>query len=424
MAETTIATPEEPDGRNGGPKGAKKGSTKRRSRGEGGLHWDKTRKRWIATVTIGYTPAGKRIVRKGSGRTKTEARNKLKQNLRDQEDGLTPSPGNYTVADAVTYWLTYGLKGRADRTVDMNTTFAEHHVIPALGARKLRDLTAEDVDKWLADKSAELSTRSLKLIHSILNRSVRHAMARDKVRRNVVELCEVPEGREGRPSKALTFKQAEAVLAAAEKSGARMRAYIVLSLLTGARTEELRALTWPHVVAFDERRQAWLAVAEVGWEHEGFAVHVWRSVRRKGDTKTKKSRRTLKLPRRCVEALRALWEHRQELRQRGEAVASDLVFVTRNGTPLSASNVRRDFRKVLDAAGLVGADWAPREMRHSFVSLLSDSGVPVEHISRLVGHRGTAVTETVYRRQIRPVMEEGATAMDRIFADDAPGEEP
>ncbi len=54
-------------------------------------------------------------------------------------------------------------------------------------------------------------------------------------------------------------------------------------------------------------------------------------------------------------------------------------------------------------------------MRHSFVSLLSDAKVLIEDISRLVGHSGTAVTEAVYRKQIRPVMEEGATAMDRIF---------
>ena len=66
-------------------------------------------------------------------------------------------------------------------------------------------------------------------------------MARDKVKRNVVARCSVPKGQPGRPSKALTMAQAEAVLAAAEHT--RMRGYIMLSLLTGARTEELRALT-------------------------------------------------------------------------------------------------------------------------------------------------------------------------------------
>ena len=30
--------------------------TKRRARGDGGLHWDEKRHRWIASVTVGYTP--------------------------------------------------------------------------------------------------------------------------------------------------------------------------------------------------------------------------------------------------------------------------------------------------------------------------------------------------------------------------------
>ena len=49
------------------------------------------------------------------------------------------------------------------------------------------------------------------------------------------------------------------------------------------------------------------------------------------------------------------------------------------------------------------------------MSLLSDSGIPLEEISRLVGHKSTAVTELVYRKQIRPVLQSGAVAMDRIF---------
>jgi site-specific recombinase XerD len=100
------------------------------------------------------------------------------------------------------------------------------------------------------------------------------------------------------------------------------------------------------------------------------------------------------------------------------ATADGLVFVSAAGTALDPHNVRRSFRRVVAAAGLDPAAWTPREMRHSFVSLLSDSGLPIEHISRLVGQSGTAVTETVYRQQLRPVLEEGATAMDAIFPSD------
>jgi len=41
--------------------------------------------------------------------------------------------------------------------------------------------------------------------------------------------------------------------------------------------------------------------------------------------------------------------------------------------------------------------------------------LPVEQISRLVVFNETATTETVYRKQIRPVIVHGADVMDRIF---------
>jgi site-specific recombinase XerD len=93
----------------------------------------------------------------------------------------------------------------------------------------------------------------------------------------------------------------------------------------------------------------------------------------------------------------------------------NLVFASAVGTALDTHNVRRAFRKMIKEAGLIPEEWTPREMRHSFVSLLSASGVALEDIARLIGHSGTAVTESVYRKQIRPVMEEGATAMNQIF---------
>jgi integrase len=380
----------------------------RRSRGDGGLYWDRTRKRWMAEVTVGYAASGKRIVRKASGTTKTVAQRKLKEIIRDYEDGLAIAPHNYTVADAVRDWLRYGLSGRSRATVEKCTILANTHIIPALGARKLRDLSADDIDQWLMEKAATLSTRTLREVMSVFKRAVSRAQARDKVKRNVVLLCEIPEGRIGRPSKSLTLPQAEALLAAAQASP--MNAYIVLSLLIGARTEELRALTWSHVDLEGKPATAGIPAMPP-------SIMVWRSVRTGGDTKTRRSRRTLALPQRCVDALH---EHRvrQDTLKRqagGRWQDNDLVFPSRVGTRWDASHVRREFRRVVEAAGLDPSAWTPRELRHSFVSLMSDAGVPVEHIARLVGHSGTTTTETVYRKQIRPVLIEGADAMDRIF---------
>lgn len=371
---------------------------KRRSRGDGSLYWHEGRQRWIASFTVKYDGGGRRKIRSVSGRTKTEAQKNLRSLLREHEDGLPTASDNYTVSDALHSWLQYGLRGREASTIETYRYQAEGHIIPYLGSRKLRELTAEDVDKWLAERSSGLSTRTLRMIHSILDRAVQQAEAREKVKRNVVALCKIPTGQEGRPSKALTLGQAEAVLKASERSS--LHAYIVLSLLLGARTEELRALTW-ELVDLNGDPDADPPVLP--------SIAVWRSVRAHGETKTKKSRRTLAMPKRCVIALHF---HRRQQLADGE---HDLVFPSATGTELDSHNVRRAFRKVIKEAGLPPREWTPREMRHSFVSLLSDSGMPLEDIARLVGHSGTTVTETVYRKQIRPVISDGAIAMDHIF---------
>ncbi len=77
-------------------------------------------------------------------------------------------------------------------------------------------------------------------------------------------------------------------------------------------------------------------------------------------------------------------------------------------------NVLREFRKVTVKASL-GKGWTPRELRHSFVSLLSANGVAVEEIARVAGHSTTRTTELVYRRELRPVITTGAEIMDKVF---------
>jgi len=84
-------------------------------------------------------------------------------------------------------------------------------------------------------------------------------------------------------------------------------------------------------------------------------------------------------------------------------------------TPLSANNVIRAFRIITRKAGL-GEDWVPREMRHTFVSVLSANGVPVESIALLAGHERSATTEAVYRHEIRPALTQGTEVMDKIFS--------
>ena len=358
--------------------------------------------RWRGVVSLGFGPDGKRIRRKVSGKNKAIVQDRLKKLHADLESGVRAAP-NYTLRRAAEAWLKEGLQGRSAKTVKKNENVLAP-ILAAIGARRLPELTAGDVHLALTTMAQRYSSAAVAMGHNALTRTIRHAEARDLVGRNVAMLVDTPKGQAGRPSKSLTLEQASALLAAVE--GTRMHAYISLCLATGIRTEEARALRWEHIDFGDP----------AGEPPVPASAAVWRSVRSHGDTKTEKSRRTLGLPQMAVDALQA---HRD--RQVGERLIAgaqwtdhDLVFATRTGGPLDAANVRREFKAACKAAG-IGERWTPRELRHSFVSLMSSSGVPVEEIARLAGHANTRTTEVVYRRELRPVLTTGAEAMDRLF---------
>jgi integrase len=368
---------------------------------------------YTGSIDLGFDGRGNRIRVKRRGRTKAIVRERLIQVVADRDAGIKTSDG-YTVREAARDWLEKGTRDLDENTVETYRILIERHLVAEIGAVKLKKLNANHVDHWLDGLADELSTATLHKLHSALRRAIRQAQARDMVARNVADLVTTPKGRKGRPSKALTLDQAIAVLAQARTHW--LYAYVALSLLTGVRTEEARALQWSHVAAWVESAGQWQSVTQAGFDHDKLAVYVWRSVRAGGDTKTQKSRRTLEVPDEVARALRQ--HHKKQAAKRLRAGETwqdnDLVFCTRNGKPLAAGNVRRAFRSITMAAG-IGKDWTPRELRHTFVSIMSDNDVPLEKIADLVGHRTTIVTQTVYRHQLRPVIDTGATAMNTIF---------
>ncbi len=408
----------------------------RRLRGEGGISFDHRGPcsdserhrhcpgRWRAEVTLGFTPEGKRDRRRVTGRTKSEVQDKLKALHADLDMGITPKAGYsaYTLRQAAEDWLREGLHGRAAKTIKKNENVLAP-ILRAIGSKKLRELTAADVRQALSRMAARYSSAAVTMGHNALTRAIRHAESRDLVGRNVATLVETPKGQAGRPSKSLTLAQATALLRVSgedrpelelpaglrdhRRPAALMHAYIVLSLTTGLRTEEMRALRWDHVDLKGDPMTDPPTPPHVS---------AWRSVRSHGDTKTEKSRRSLELPLVAVEVLQDLLE--QQANERLVAGVlwqnNDLVFTTATGTALDAANVRKMFRAVCRSAE-IGDHWTPRELRHSFVSVMSDRGMAIEEIARLVGHSSSRTTEVVYRHELRPVIRSGAEIMNKVF---------
>jgi integrase len=383
-------------------------AAQRRDKGEGSLFFSESQGRWLGFVDAGYDATGKRRRIKVSGRTKAEARTKLAAARKTVDAGLQHDDQRTTVGEWLDGWLNQLPPSvKSVNTIDNLKWAVDLHLKPALGGRRLRDLSADDVERFLRAKAAAgLSRSSLVRLHNVLQRALRLAERRGKLARNVASLVDVPNG-PVRRSRSLSIEQAHALLKAAE--GERLEAMYKLGLMLGLRPGELLGLKWADVDLDDQ------------------VLRVVRTLKRErgqlllGDPKTPTSRRALTMPAPAVAALRA---HRAKQRQERLAAPvwedNDLVFCTCVGTPLDPSNLRRGFSKLTRTAGL--GHWHPHELRHSAASILSASGVPIEQIADVLGHAGTRTTAAVYRHLIEPTVRHAASTMELVFGDPDDGD--
>jgi integrase len=442
---------------------------RRRERGDDGISWDKINKCYVGTISLGYDGNGKRLRRTVRGKTKAEVKDRLDK-LHDEISAGIRTPATYTVRQCVADWLD-------DLTLDPDTVAiyrgqAEKWINPKIGATKLKDFKATDCDRFFKDLGHQLSKASLVKIKSMLARSIRRAQKFDLIGRNVAGLVDLPQGRPGRPSRAMTEEQASKVLNAASgqatgyvkvvkasngRYGATHAATDTGELACGTKprngapvtetSTELKETTCRLCRAqlgldqdenANERLEALFVLSitlglrpgelrKLTWDHvdlDSNVIHVWRSASRSGDTKTPQSKRSLVLPRRAVDALK---KHRK--RQAAERLAAgtawhdtNLVFCHEDGRPYTKDALNWRFSKMTKRAGI--GHWHAHEGRHTAVSIMSSNGVPLQDISDTVGHKSTHVTETVYRHVIVPAIRGGATVMDRVFTGEPDPEAP
>jgi integrase/DNA-binding XRE family transcriptional regulator len=312
---------------------------------------------------------------------------------------------------------------------------AKNWINPRIGKKKLREFSAIDADKFFQQIAPFLAKRSLVSIKSILRRSIRRAQVHDLIGRNVIELIDLPAGKPGRPSRAMTEEQAAKVLRAA--TGRNTEFVKVVKASNGptgathaaAENGNLACGTWPHPKAtitelsqdlneascLSCRRQLGLdtgadanrrlsamfvlsitlglrpgELRKLSWDMvdlPGGVIHVWRSASKSGDTKTQKSKRSLVLPQRAIRALethKVIQDRERELA--GEIwQETNLVFCHENGAMYSSEGLNWRFSRMTKKAGI--GHWHAHEGRHTAVSIMSKNGVPIQDISDTVGHK-------------------------------------
>lgn len=379
----------------------------RRSRGQGSVFYDKERGCWVGVLDTGRSSeTGRRVRRKVSGATKTDCQDKLDELRREYQQTGGVAPRNVNVERVVRDRLANPpADWKAPSTFQVNADLAER-IIRELGSIRLVKLTPGDVERLLRRMAAEgLATKTIGHAKSLLKGAIRRAQRDGLVGRNVAELADTPAGTR-RDSKSMSLEQIGSLFASGLTPW--WRAYLMTGILCGLRPGELTGLRWADVDFAAGVIRVRYSLKEVPAEGG--------SVLQLEDLKTDRSRRTLQLPAKVAEALRALRtaQAADKLRLGAHYGGMNLVFCGNAGQPVRRQTVNAQFKRVCSAAG-IGAAWHPHEQRHTFVSVLSDAGVDIDAIADAAGHVNSTVTREVYRHQIADKVSRAAAAMDQIF---------
>jgi len=129
---------------------------------------------------------------------------------------------------------------------------------------------------------------------------------------------------------------------------------------------------------------------------------------------TKDGRRPVRLGEGTLQFLRE--HHERQLAQKTKVVERwqdhNLLFPSSVGTPLNPSNLRIDFNRTLDAAGIPRIRF--HDLHHTAASLMLNHGVPVIMVSKILGHAMPSTTMDIYGHLIHEMQEEAAKIMDEL----------
>lgn len=268
------------------------------------------------------------------------------------------------------------------------------HILPALGERRLCDLTREEMQAFLTKKlKAGLAWETVAHLKHVMSKLLGAAIEWGYATENIATLTKLPRRQPGPPRPFLTEDQVRRLLAAIGEPG---RTIVLTLLLTGCRIGEVLALRWKHV---DLERRI-LHIREAVYQgHFGLP-------------KTPDSIGDLPLG---PEVAAALGHHKESS---GENVhAESLVFATQKGTPLDTHNLLwRVLYPACDRAEVPRISW--HSLRHTHATLLHAQGESMKTIQAQLRHSSVRITAEVYTHVIPKQQRDAVERLERLIVRD------
>ncbi|AFZ67903.1 tyrosine-type recombinase/integrase [Deinococcus peraridilitoris] len=406
----------------------KERKTKQRGNGQGTVR--QVGKKWRWEITLGFRADGTRISRSGYASTKKEAEDARNAMLTDYKRGLIGASDDVTVAEYAARWLKrqHDVKPKTQKRAGELLAYALEHI----GKKRLRDVRPQH----LKDLMATLAAREMKRGGTMAPRTLLHiraklrSMFREAVSDQIIYVNPMDSVKRSKLTAPISagevfdeeqMQRFAAIGWALEEVGiCRLFPALFMAVSLGLRREEVAGLLWKHV----DLERGILSVREVRTGGVKGTVT--------GEPKTLASRRDIPMPQSLVRVLKEL-QSKQERERKAAGAAwenSGYVIAGELGGPVAPDNLNRTMKRVIEwsdpdrfeekarhlaistspealarlrAEVLAGGKGqklpsrSPHDLRHTYATLALKRGVPVEVVSKILGHASVSITLDTYR---------------------------
>lgn len=344
----------------------------KRANGEGTIYYDKAKNIYRAMLV---TPAGKRMTK--SSKDETIVRDWLNEQRLLIGRNQHIEPTGITVGQWFDTWLeTYAKNNTKPRTYDRYCSLLD--CAEPIRTIKLTNLVPAHLQKLYNDLSKVYAGNTMKHIHFCISGALKQAVINNLIHINPCINVKTPSARR-KEIVLFAANEVQAMLIAAENYPCEP--IIMLAYTTGMRLSEILALRWEDVDLRKptDRIRPTLTVNQT--VHRSFSAGLYFS-----DCKNNSSHRKITLP---IETVKALNKYKLKTGR-----TEGLIFLNSNNGSYDSTSYSRIFKKIEEEANI--NDKGFHSFRHTHASELLAAGIPIQEVSRRLGHAKISTTLDIY----------------------------
>lgn len=363
----------------------------RRSKGDGGVS-QRSDGKWLAQIELGYDVNGRRKKKSRVAKNKTEAIKLLKYLQLEKQKNMFTLQGNMMFGDFLERWLAVKRGQLKPKSYMDYERICKGPVVAKLGKFKMEKIGTNVINDFLQEQlkrgiGASTVSKYKALLSGIFSMAVAEHIIVGNPAQSSIRIKKVrPQTKYIREEDMKRILRAASditkIAIAGKRQDSNLRCVypiVLTAYQTGMRINEILALRWENVDLESRVLKVRENLSEAKDAEGKIRVLV-------GDPKTAESRRDISISQTLTEVLKEL---------RCEQVSADMVFTSKTGGYITASNFSRVWRKLLLKLALKG-EYRFHDIRHTHATELISKGFNIKSVAARLGHADVQTTLNIY----------------------------